>query len=93
MIASRFARAVAPALLAAVALAACGGDDDATEPTADASGGSTAPLTVPPAFLPAIRPVNLPSFISRRQAISSTPSPFAQSAIQFSGDADTTTTT
>jgi cytochrome c biogenesis protein CcmG/thiol:disulfide interchange protein DsbE len=52
----RFARALAPALLAVVVLAACGGDDTSEAPD-DASGGSTAALTIPPEFLPAIRPV------------------------------------
>lgn len=49
----RFVRALASALLAATALAACGGDDDTGAPSAEA------PLTIPPEFLPAIRPVEV----------------------------------
>ena len=50
---SRFVRALATALLAATALAACGGDDDTGAPSAEA------PLTVPSEYLPAIRPVEV----------------------------------
>jgi cytochrome c biogenesis protein CcmG/thiol:disulfide interchange protein DsbE len=59
MIRSRFARALAPALLVAAALAACGGGDDTADSPAgtDASGGAA--LTIPPEFLPAIRPVEV----------------------------------
>jgi thiol-disulfide isomerase/thioredoxin len=59
MIHSRLVRALAATLLAGTVLAACGDSDDAADPPADASGGSTAPLTIPPAFLPAIRPVEV----------------------------------
>jgi cytochrome c biogenesis protein CcmG/thiol:disulfide interchange protein DsbE len=55
----RLARALAPALIAAAALAACGGGDDAEPAAAASDPGSTASLTVPPEFLPAIRPVEV----------------------------------